>query len=59
MGIMNVVAIIVGVLLVTIAAGSTSLSFRYFRCLDYDICFMSIIALMCGVAAILAGTYLK
>ena len=57
MGIMNVIAIVVGILLVTIAVGSTSVSFRYFRCLDPDIAFMSIIALMCGVAAILAGIY--
>lgn len=59
MGIMNVIAIVVGILLVTIAVGSTSVSFRYLRCLDPDICFMSIIVLMCGVVAILAGIYLK
>lgn len=59
MGIMNIIAIIVGVLLVSIAVGSTSVSFRYFRCLDPDITFVSIVTLMCGVAAILAGIYLK
>ena len=59
MGIMNIIAIVVGILLVTIAVGSTSVSFRYLRCLDPDITFMSIIALMCGVAAIFAGIYLK
>ena len=59
MGIMNIVAIIAGILLVTIAVGSTIVSYRYFHCLDPDILFMSITALMCGVASILAGTYLK
>ena len=59
MGIMNIIAIVVGILLITIAVGSTSVSFRYLRCLDPDISFMSIIALMCGVAAIIAGIYLK
>ena len=59
MGIMNVVAIVVGVLLITIAVGATVVSFHYIRCLNYDISFMSIIALMCGVAAILAGIYLQ
>lgn len=59
MGIMNIVAIVVGVLLVAIAAGATIVSLRYLRRLDYDISFMSIVALMCGVAAILAGIYLK
>ena len=59
MGIMNIVAIVVGVLLITMAVGSISVSFRYLRCLDPDITFMSIVALMCGVAAILAGIYLK
>lgn len=57
MGIMNIVAIITGILLVTIAVGSTSVSFRYLRCLDPDIAFMSIVVLMCGVTAILAGIY--
>ena len=59
MGIMNIFAIIAGILLVTIAVGSTSVSFRYFRCLDPDVAFMSIVAFVCGVAAILAGIYLK
>ena len=59
MGIMNIVALVVGVLLVTIAVGATIVSFRYFRCLDPDIAFMSIIAFACGVAAILTGIYLK
>ena len=59
MGIMNIVALVVGVLLVTMAVGSTSVSFRYLRCLDPDICFMSIVAIVCGVAAIFAGIYLK
>lgn len=59
MGIMNIVAIIAGILLVTVAAGSTIVSFRYLRRLDYGISFMSITTLMCGVAAILAGVYLK
>ena len=59
MGIMNVIAIVVGILLVTIAVGSTIVSFRYLRCLDPDICFMSIVAIVCGVAAIFAGIYLK
>ena len=59
MGIMNIVAVVIGVLVITIAVGSTSVSFRYFRCLDPDIAFMSIVAFMCGVAAILAGIYLK
>lgn len=58
MGIMNIFAIVVGVLLVLIAVGSTGMSFRYLRCLDPDIAFMSIVALMCGVVAILAGIYL-
>lgn len=57
MGIMNIVAIITGILLVTIAVGSTSVSFRYLRYLDPDITFMSIVILMCGVAAIFAGIY--
>ena len=56
---MNIFAIVVGILLVTIAVGSTIVSYRYFHCLDPDILFMLITALMCGVAAILAGTYLK
>lgn len=59
MGIMNVVAIVAGILLVTIAVGSTIVSACFLRCLNYDISFMLIIALICGVAAILAGIYLK
>ena len=59
MGIMNVVAIVAGILLIAIAVGSTIASVRCLRCLDYDIIFMSIIVLMCGVVAILAGIYLK
>ena len=59
MGIMNIISIVVGVLLVTMAVGSTSVSISRFRCLDPDVAFMSIVALMCGVAAILAGIYLK
>ena len=59
MGIMNVVAIVVGILLVIISVGSTIVSARSLHCLDYDMTFMSIIVLMCGVAAILAGVYLK
>ena len=59
MGIMNVIAIVVGILLVTIAVGSTIVSFRCLHRLDPDISFMSIVALMCGVAAILTGIYLK
>ena len=59
MGIMNIIAIVVGIVLVTMAVGSTSVSLRYLRYLDPDITFMSIVTLMCGVAAILAGIYLK
>ena len=59
MGIMNIFAIVVGILLVTIAVGSNIVSYRYFHRLDPDISFMSIVALMCGVAAILTGIYLK
>ena len=59
MGIMNIFAIVVGILLVTIAVGSTIVSYRYCQCLDPGILFVSITALMCGVAAILAGTYLE
>lgn len=58
MGVMNVIAIVVGVVLVTMAVGSTIVSYRCLRCLDPDIAFMSITALMCGVAAIFAGIYL-
>ena len=59
MGIMNIFAIVTGILLVTIAVGSTIVSSRCLHRLDPDISFMSIIVLMCGVAAILAGIYLK
>ena len=59
MGIMNIIAIVVGVVLVTMAVGSTSVSISRLRCLDPDVAFMSITALICGVAAILAGIYLK
>lgn len=59
MGIMNIVAIVVGVLLVSIAVGSTVVSARSLRCLDPDVAFMSIVAFICGAAAILAGIYLK
>ena len=59
MGIMNIIAIVVGILLVTIAGGSIIVSFRSLYYIDYDICFMSIVAVLCGVAAILAGIYLK
>ena len=59
MGIMNIIVIVVGVLLVTMAVGSTSVSISRLRCLDPDVAFMSIVAFVCGVAAILAGIYLK
>ena len=59
MGIMNIIAIVVGVVLVAMAVGSTIASFRCLHRLDPDVLFMSITALMCGVAAILAGIYLK
>ena len=59
MGIMNIIAIVVGVLLVTMAVGSIGVSISRLRCLDPDILFMSITALICGVVAILAGIYLK
>ena len=59
MGIMNIIAIVVGVLLVTMAVGSIGVSISRLRCLDPDILFMSIVAFVCGVAAILAGIYLK
>lgn len=59
MGIMSIFAIVTGILLVTIAVGSAIVSYRYFHCLDPDVLFMSITALMCGIAAILAGTYLE
>lgn len=56
---MNIIAIVVGVVLVTMAVGSTSVSISRLRCLDPDILFMSITAFVCGVVAILAGIYLK
>ena len=56
---MNIFAIVTGILLVAISVGSTIVSYRYFHRLDPDVLFMSITALMCGIAAILAGTYLK
>ena len=59
MGIMNIFAIVTGILLVTIAVGSTIVSFRCLNRLDPDILFISITTLICGVAAILAGIYLK
>lgn len=59
MGIMNIIAIIVGIVLITIAVGSIGVSARCLHCLDPDIAFMSIVALICGVVAILAGIYLK
>lgn len=59
MGIMNVVAIVAGILLVIIAVGSTVVSARSLRYLDPDVAFMSITAFICGVAAILTGIYLK
>ena len=55
MGIMDIVAIIVGVVLIAIAALSISASFRCLRYIDYDIAVLSITASMCGIAAILAG----
>ncbi len=59
MGIMNIIAIVVGVLLVTMAVGSTGVSISRLSYLDPDVAFMSIVAFVCGVAAILAGIYLK
>ena len=59
MGIMNIIAIVAGVVLVTMAVGSTIVSVHSLRCLDPDIAFMSIVAFVCGAAAILAGIYLK
>ena len=57
MGVMNIVSIVVGILLIAIVVGATVVSFHYLRRLDYDISFMSIVALLCGVVAILAGIY--
>ena len=59
MGTMNIFAIVVGVLLVTMAVGSTGVSISRLRCLDPDVAFISIVAFVCGVVAILAGIYLK
>ena len=59
MGIMNIIVIVVGVLLVTMAVGATSVSISRLRYLDPDVAFMSIVAFVCGVVAILAGVYLK
>ena len=59
MGIMNIFAIVAGVVLITITVGSIVASFRCLNRLDPDILFISITTLICGVAAILAGTYLK
>ena len=59
MGIMSIFAIVTGILLVTIAVGSAIVSSRCLHRLDPDVLFMSITALMCGIAAILAGTYLE
>ena len=59
MDIMNVAAIVVGIILITIAVGSIIVSISRLRYLDPDVAFMSIVAFMCGVAAILAGIYLR
>ena len=59
MGIMNIIAIVFGVLFITMAVGSTSVSIRRLRYLDPDVAFMSIVAFVCGAVAILAGIYLK
>ena len=59
MGIMNIFAIVAGVVLITITVGSIVASFRCLNRLDPDILFISITTLICGVAAILAGIYLK
>ena len=59
MGIMNIVSIVVGILLIAIAVGSTIVSFHYLRRIDCYYFFMLIIASICGVVAILAGIYLK
>lgn len=58
MGIMNIFAIVTGVVLITLTAGSIIVSYRCLHRLDPDVLFMSITALMCGVAAIFAGIYL-
>ena len=59
MDIMNIIAIVVGVVLVTMAVGSTGVSISRLRYLDPDIALMLIVAFMCGAVAILAGIYLK
>ena len=59
MGIMNIFAIVTGVLLITIAVCSIIASFHYLCYLDPDVLFASIVAFVCGVVAILAGIYLK
>ena len=59
MSFMNIVSIVTGVLLIAIAVGSTIVSFHYLRRIDCYYFFMLIIASICGVAAILAGVYLK
>lgn len=59
MGVMNIITIVVGVVLATMAVGSIGVSISRLRCLDPDVAFMSIVAFVCGVAAILAGIYLK
>ena len=59
MDIMNIIAIVVGVVLVTMAVGSIGVSISRLHCLDPDVAFMSIVAFVCGAAAILAGIYLK
>ena len=59
MAFMNIFSIVTGVLLITITVGSIIVSFRCLNRLDPDILFISITTLICGVAAILAGIYLK
>lgn len=59
MGIMNIIAIVVGVVLVTMAVGSIGVSISCLHRPDPDVLFMSITAFVCGVVAILAGIYLK
>lgn len=59
MDFMNIFSIVTGVLLIIISVGAIIASFRCLYYLDHDICFMSIVTFVCGVAAILAGIYLK
>ena len=59
MGIMNIIAIVFGILLVTMAVGSIGVSISRLRYLDPDVAFMSIVAFVCGAVVILAGIYLK